>query len=295
MKQYKYELMKGSRRYICPKCQKKEFKVYVKTGTNIVVDETKYGRCNRQDACRYHLYPRLGQNDIYSSRYVPPTPEKIKPLDFVNKDLMQATFNEFKSNVFFMYLVKMFGIEKACQLQEAYNLGTAKGGGVIFWQQDRELNIRTGKVMYYNSNGKRNKDRMGWFVHKKISKDFNYRQCFFGLHLTTPDKPVALCESEKTAIIMSVFEPGYTWIASGGSEMLNDERLLELPRLDMVYPDNKQFNKWEQKTRIFTDRQMDISVDEAVNNGILKEGDDILDLYLATEKINGLQMHLVVG
>jgi len=35
---------------------------------------------------------------------------------------------------------------------------------------------------------------------------------------------------------------------------------------------------------------MDISVDEAVNNGILKEGDDILDLYLArekTEKING--------
>ena len=29
---------------------------------------------------------------------------------------------------------------------------------------------------------------------------------------------------------------------------------------------------------------MDISVDEAVENGILKEGDDILDLYLATEK-----------
>ena len=289
MKQYKYELMKGSRRYICPKCQKKEFKVYVKTGTNIVVDETKYGRCNRQDACRYHLYPKLGKDDINSSRYVPPAPEEIKPLDFVSKDLMQATFNEFKSNVFFMWLVKMFGIEKAYQLQEAYNIGTAKGGGTIFWQQDREQNIRTAKVMYYNSNGKRNKDRMSWFVHKKIREDFNYRQCFFGLHLTTPDKPVALCESEKTAIIMSVFEPGYTWIASGGSEMINDERLFELPRLDKVFADNGQFEKWERKTRAF-EPEMDISVDEAVNNGILKEGDDILDLYLAKEKINKLNL-----
>jgi len=143
--------------------------------------------------------------------------------------------------------------------------------------------------MYYNTNGKRNKDRMSWFVHKKISKDFNYRQCFFGLHLTSTDKPVALCESEKTAIIMSVFEPGYTWIASGGSEMLNDERLLELPRLDKVFADNGQYEKWERKTRMF-EPEMDISVDEAVGNGILKEGDDILDLYLATEKINKLNL-----
>jgi hypothetical protein len=286
---YKYELMKGSRRYICPKCQKKEFKVYVKTGTNIVVDETKYGRCNRQDACRYHLYPKLGKDDINSSRYVPPAPEEIKPLDFVSKDLMQATFNEFKSNVFFMWLVKMFGIEKAYQLQEAYNIGTAKGGGIIFWQEDRKGNVRTGKVMYYHPNGKRIKERNSWFVHKKIKDDFNYRQCFFGLHLTTPDKPVALCESEKTAIIMSVFEPSYTWIASGGSEMLNDERLFELPRLDKVFADNGQFEKWERKTRAF-EPEMDISVDNAVNNGILKEGDDILDLYLAKEKKNELNL-----
>lgn len=53
---------------------------------------------------------------------------------------------------------------------------------------------------------------------------------------------------------------------------------------------NGQLKKWEQKTRIFADRQMDISVDEAVNIGILQEGDDILDLYLATEKINELNL-----
>ena len=283
MKNYKYELERGSKHIICPNCGKKTFKCYVDVNTGERVDPAKYGRCERISACRYHRYPKIREDDISSSRYVPPAPEEIKPLDFVDKNLMQATFNEFKNNVFFMYLVKLFGIEKAYQLQEAYNIGTAKGGGTIFWQQDRAQNIRTAKVMYYNSNGKRNKDRMSWFVHKKIKDDFNYRQCFFGLHLTTPDKPVALCESEKTAIIMSVFEPSYTWIASGGSEMLNDERLFELPRLDKVFADNGQFEKWERKTRAL-EPEMDISVDNAVNNGILKEGDDILDLYLAREK-----------
>ena len=287
--QYKYSLMSGSKKFFCPNCKKKTFVPYVVTGTNNIVDSAKYGRCDRINSCRYSLYPKLGKDDITSSRYVPPAPEEIKPLDFVDKNLMQATFNEFKNNIFFMYLVKLFGIEKAYQLQEAYNIGTAKGNGIIFWQEDRKGNVRTGKVMYYHPNGKRIKERNSWFVHKKIKDDFNYRQCFFGLHLTTPDKPVALCESEKTAIIMSVFEPEYTWIASGGSEMINDERLFELPRLDKVFADNGQFEKWERKTRAFLP-EMDISVDNAVNNGILKEGDDILDLYLATEKINKLNL-----
>lgn len=52
---------------------------------------------------------------------------------------------------------------------------------------------------------------------------------------------------------------------------------------------NGQFEKWERKTRAF-EPEMDISVDDAVNNGILKEGDDILDLYLAREKINKLNL-----
>ena len=289
MKNYKYELQRGSKHIICPNCQKKTFKPYVDSVTGEVVNPSRYGRCERIQSCRYHRYPKIREDDIESSRYVPPAPEEIKPLDFIDKDLMQATFNEFKSNVFFMYLVKMFGIEKAYQLQEAYNIGTAKGGGIIFWQEDRKGNVRTGKVMYYHPNGKRIKERNSWFVHKKIREDFNYRQCFFGLHLTSLDKPVALCESEKTAIIMSVFEPEYTWIASGGSEMISDERLFELPRLDKVFADNGQFEKWERKTRMFLP-EMDISVDEAVNNGILKEGDDILDLYLATEKKNELNL-----
>ena len=42
---------------------------------------------------------------------------------------------------------------------------------------------------------------------------------------------------------------------------------------------NGQFELWEQKTKIFNNRSMDISVDNAVRNGIIEEGADILDLW----------------
>lgn len=278
---YKYELQKGSRHILCPKCQKKTFKPYVKTGTNIIVDSTKWGRCERIQSCCYHRYPDTDDNYIFTPPpYTPP-----KPTDYIPVELMEKSFSQFKNNSFFRYLVKIFGKDKAFELQSLYNIGTAKNGGVVFWQVDLQGKIRTGKVMYYNKDtGKRLKDRSSWYVHRKIKEDFELKQVFFGEHLVTNDKPVCLVESEKTAIIMSGFYPESTWIASGGANMLNSYRLNRLHRLDYVYPDNSSDGKlwrlWEQKTSLFPNRQMDVSVDRAVNKGILKSGDDILDLEL---------------
>ena len=268
--------MKGSRRYICPKCQKKEFKVYVKTGTNIVVDSELFGRCNRESNCGYHRYPDKDDNYVFTPPpYTPP-----KPIEYIPKDLVEMTFRNFNQNVFFMYLVKTFGRETAYDLQSQYNIGTASNGGTIFWQQDDKGRFRTGKVIYYKENGKRNHDRKSWFVHSKIKQNFTYQQCFFGLHLIDGTKPVALCESEKTAVMMSVYQPEFIWVASGGSEMLSPLRLAELKRLDKVFADNGQFDKWKEKTRNFEGRQMDVTVDRAVADGLLENGSDILDLVL---------------
>ena len=280
---FRYSLQKGSKHTICPNCQKKTFKRYVDNITGELAGE-RYGRCERVNSCGYSSYPQLEEWDKDDlSNWTPPPPQPPKPLDYVPKDVVNATLNQYKTNVFYMWLVKLFGCEVADNLRTDYNIGTAKGNGTIFFQEDRKGNVRTGKVMYYHPNGKRIKERNSWFLHSRIKEDFNYRQCFFGLHLTTPDKPVAICESEKTAVLMSVFMPEYTWVASGGSEMLNLKRLNELPRLDMVFPDNGQLEKWEQKTRIFSGRQMDLSVDRAVDSGLISEGDDILDLWFAKQ------------
>ena len=281
MKNYKYELEKGSKHVICPNCGKKTFKCYVDVNTGERVNPDKYGRCERISSCLYHQYPRIKDDN-----WVAPQRERIvitpEP-EYVSREIVEMTFRNFNQNVFFMYLVKMFGRETAYDLQSQYNIGTASGGGTIFWQQDDKGRFRTGKVIYYNENGRRNHDRKSWFVHSKIKQDFTYQQCFFGLHLADGAKPVALCESEKTAVMMSVYQPEYVWLASGGSEMLSPLRLAELQRLDKVFADNGQFEKWQEKTRNY-ERQMDVTVDRAVTDGLLEKGSDILDLVLMNQK-----------
>lgn len=280
---FRYYLRKGKKE-VCPNCGKKSFVPYIDSKTGMEAG-ARYGRCERINSCGYLEYPKADKKDTWQ----PPAPtfKPELPTDYVKKSIVEETFKNFNDNIFFRYLVKTFGRDKAFELQAMYNIGTANGGGTIYWQQDRWERFRTAKVMYYNDNGRRDKNRFSWFVHKKLKPDFNYKQCFFGLHLTTKDKPVALCESEKTAIMMSVFEPQFTWVASGGSEMISLERLGELPRLDVVYPDSGQFEKWQQRTKLYCEK-IDTSVEMAVERGEIEDGSDILDLYLlkSTKNIN---------
>ena len=284
MRKFKYELQKGSKHIICPNCGKKTFKCYVNTNTGERVNSAKYGRCERISSCRYHLYP---DND--DSEWQDYEPYKKVPLikpkpDFINPELVYSTFINFNENPFYLWLCKLFGAVTALELQQKYNIGTARNNGTIFWQKDKDGNFRTGKVFYYQNNGKRRKDKPSWYVHKNINKDFTLEQVFFGEHLTNLDTPVALCESEKTAICMSVFEPQYTWVASGGAMMLNARRLTSLGRLDFVSPDNGMFDLWATQTNNFK-RDMDLRVETAFANGIVKEGADILDLILINKKL----------
>ena len=285
MKKYKYELQKGSKHILCPICQKKTFKPYVHAGTNNVVDSMLYGRCERVNSCAYIRYP---DNDDSEWQDYEPTKQPYKPPvpDFINPELVRSTFRDFNKNVFFQYLSKTFDMETARVLQKKYNIGTAKYGGTIFWQKDKDGKFRTGKVFYYQRNGKRDKKKGSWYLHNQVKKNFSLVQVFFGEHLVAenPDKPVALCESEKTAILMSILAPKYTWIASGGSNMLNIQRLMRLSRLDFVSPDQGQFELWEKQTAFLKGREMDTRVEKAFRSGIVEKGDDILDLYLSEKE-----------
>ena len=286
---FKYALQKGSKHTFCPSCGKKTFKPYVDAETGQIVDASIYGRCERINRCKYLKYP---ENDASMSDWVAPVyvPEYKEP-DFIPREMVEASFNKFRENTFFMWIVKLFGQDVAHDLQSKYNIGTAKNNGTIFFQQDSEGRFRTGKVMYYQSDGKRNKNRNSWYVHRAVKEDFELVQVFFGEHLIkeNPDKPVALAESEKTAILMSVFEPEYTWLASGGANMLNSYRLLRLPRLDLVCPDEGEFDNWKDRTKSFFNREMDGRVEKAFREGKVAKGADILDLILIEKGLNGVK------
>lgn len=76
-----------------------------------------------------------------------------------------------------------------------YRLGASRKGGVIFWQIDSDERICDGKVMYYNSDCHRCKDKsMGptWvsaLLARRLGErkeDNLTRHCLFGLHLLNP-------------------------------------------------------------------------------------------------------------
>ena len=149
---YRYSLMKGSRKFICPACgdKRKTFVPYVDENNNII-DIDKYGRCERINSCGYVSYPKINGNKweweiIKRSVIIEP-----KPVEFVSKNIVEATFHNFKYNPFFMFLARTFGMETAYELQAKYNIGTASNGGTIFWQQENYSDGRKGRFRNFNS------------------------------------------------------------------------------------------------------------------------------------------------
>lgn len=120
------------------------------------------------------------------------------------------------------FLFDVFGTDLASELVSRYFIATSKHwkGATVFWQIDALGKVRTGKIMLYGSNtGKRVKEpfnHITW-VHKALKMTgFELRQCLFGEHLLIDKlKPVALVESEKSAVIASAYLPQFLWLAVG--------------------------------------------------------------------------------
>ncbi len=58
MSDYRYILDKGSKKFHCPKCEKRRFVRYVDTSTGKYLPE-QYGRCDREAECGHHNLPPL--------------------------------------------------------------------------------------------------------------------------------------------------------------------------------------------------------------------------------------------
>lgn len=213
----------------------------------------------------------------------PPLPKKLHLID---PKYLRQSLKGYKNNCFVNYLNTLFDTDLVKELTtKMYHIGTSKSiwdGATVFWQVDRNLQIRQAKAILYNpQNGKRRKwkretdhpflekAKENWIVKNKVDAiSFGKRlikksgisepsiiPCFFGEHLVKDNQKIAIVESEKTAILMAGFgriglpvARDYIWLATGGANGISFRNKAVFKFLDgkdiVLFPDLEKFFDW---------------------------------------------------
>ncbi|MEX0686790.1 MAG: DUF6371 domain-containing protein [Balneolales bacterium] len=259
MNNFRYILKKGGKKYQCPSCERaNKYVRYIDTQTNDYLSD-EYGRCDREDNCGYHLNPykcssfithrNMNVNTVNTPRRQP------KPVKYIPFEKFQQSRAAYDRNNFVGYLLTIFDAETVSSLIAKYHIGTSGKwkGATIFYQIDEKFRIRRGKIMLYDrETGKRIKEPFNHIgsVHKQLGiSDDKPELCLFGLYLIKDsDKPVAVVESEKTAIIASVYLPDYTWLAIGAKGQLKEKNCTSLKGRNVtLFPDIGAYEQWSKE------------------------------------------------
>lgn len=280
---YQNTLDKSSKKFICPNCGKRTFVRFVETESGKYLAEN-FGRCDRESECRYYAHPF--NEKMYFRAFK--TPEII-PTSYISSEIMSKTENNYEENNFVKFLLKHFDVKQVGKALEVYHIGTSKkwNGACVFWQIDNQNKIRTGKIMLYDkSNGKRIKEpynHVNW-SHKVLKiEDFNLKQCLFGLHriIVELNKPIAIVESEKTAIIMSLVSPDFVWMATGSKGNFKFEMLKPIKKRNIVsFPDKGEYSNWLNKATELNSIGFKIGVSEILEQTDFENGFDLADYYI---------------
>jgi hypothetical protein len=252
---------------------------YLKTSTiNYQNNESKYFSKNEE--------PFLNQ-------VVKTKPTELIVSSYHSLKLQDKLINDYKSNLTFdnltAFLLDNFSFDEVDKaISDYYLTGTnlCWKNATMFWQIDNKEHIRGAKIMLYNEHtGKRVKEpynHINW-LHKAIKEpNFNLCQCLFGLHLINKDyqKNIAIVESEKTAIIMSIFLPDFIWLATGSKSNFKFELFEPLKKRScFAFPDKGEFANWSNKAKELKSKGFKIEVSNILEQTSFKNGFDLVDYY----------------
>jgi len=257
---WKLEEYKGQNtRFRCPKCQKaREYTRFVDSDGNYPPYE--YGKCNRENKCGYFNYPNSIQTDAPKF-----TPEMIQQ-EFINWKNYRYNLNIDSDLVKFM--ISFFGDEqKVINTLKKYYVRTDKNS-MIFPYINKSNQLTYVKKMGYNGF-----NRTKYIYTPFKAKIGVFKQCLFGLHLVDYSKAVHVVESEKTALFCDIYYPNYTWIATGGLNMIS--KIDDLENAVIFADKGKSFVKWSE--RINTSK---FTMNDMLEKTDLPEGSDLADYIL---------------
>lgn len=304
-KHFRIQLEKHSHsrsKHTCPNCGVKGvFVRYIDTETyNYVSNEV--GRCDRQFECGHHYPPRAY---FEKNNYFPESFKKYKSasdlqgfirLRFrMDQKVMEATLNQSQDNKLVKFLISRFDPQQVDEAIINYHVGTSTKwpGATIFWQVDKKNEIRTGKIMLYNEHtGKRVKEpnnHIAWMHTPYLEFNCEVQQCMFGQHLLAKNtnNEVGVVESEKSAIIASLFAPEITWVSVGSANNLNLKFCEPLIGREVIlYPDIDAYALWSEKAKILAEK-INLTVSGVLQNDEefvrQNKGGDLADYILMVQ------------
>ena len=147
------------------------------------------------------------------------------------------------------WLRERFGTLQADWVMACYDVGALPDGRTVFPYVSREGYTVDGKVMRYDDSGHRCREggmNVTW-LHAMEGLTPSVPMCLFGEELmaTAPFAPVGLVESEKTALIATLWESRCVWLATGGKGNFSARTLHVLAgRTVFVYPDADAVGDW---------------------------------------------------
>lgn len=177
------------------------------------------------------------------------------PPSFIPIEDMLPTIGHPQDNNLFKYLTGHFPPDVVVNAFNSYHIGTINDW-CIFWQVDTAGRVRSGKYIKYLENGHRDKDSKTSWRHNAtieyipVYPNFNLQQCLFGEHMVKlyPRRPVAIVESEKTALIASLFIEKYTWLSCCMKGGLNATKMASVANRSVtLFPDLGAYGEWKEK------------------------------------------------
>lgn len=314
MEEHRFHLEKyntPSSRYDCPKCHgKKCFVRYIDSLGEIQFPDY-VGRCNHEHHCQYHFTPKqyFAENEEVRTQLAKKqdTWEMSKPIEtpsvktyYFDNDIMKKSEAQYDKNNLSIFLTNKFGKERVTDVLKKYHVGTARRweGATVYWQVDARQKVRTAKIMLYDPlTGHRSKDpkhHVTWLHALQHIDSSSISQCFFGEHLLRENTTgnIAIVESEKTAIVASLFLPDFTWIASGGKHgMLNKADLgLFTDKRVVLFPDLGGLKEWQKKSAEWISCGVKSSVfsflEENASEDEIAQGLDISDYLLQCDSLD---------
>lgn len=221
---------------------------------------------------------------------VVPLQQTIKPSFYSLELLDKMYFETPQIDNLTEYLKSKFTKDEVFNAMQNYFItGTNHfwNNATVFWQINNKEQIQGAKIMLYDRfTGKRIKEpynHINW-LHKAIKEhDFSLCQCLFGLHRINEDyqKTIAIVESEKTAIIMSIFLPEFIWLATGSKGNFKFELLEPLKKRNIIaFPDKGEFKTWLDKATELNAIGFKIAVSDLIEQTNFENGFDLADYYL---------------